>query len=287
MRAPTRPTTISGISTIADNYDAFLLDQFGVLHDGKHALPGAIDCFDRLVRSGKQLIVLSNTSRRRDFARGKLPGLGFDDASLAGFVCSGEEAWRHMARNCRGQRCVWLSWSADFHAWQGDYLTGTDVTLASADEADFVLCHGSQRVRTDKAGDGEPTGLQTGDELSAYADSVLARCASRGLPMVCANPDIHVTLPDGSRGNMPGQLAARYEEHGGTVAYFGKPYAPAFDAALALLAGRAGGADLDGGVDLSRVLHVGDSLAHDVAGANASGIALPDPTLRYPTLALT
>ena len=86
---------------------------------------------------------------------------------------------------------------------------------------------------------------------------------------------------------MPGQLAARYEEHGGTVAYFGKPYAPAFDAALALLAGRAGGADLDGGVDLSRVLHVGDSLAHDVAGANASGIALPDPTLRYPTLALT
>ena len=78
-----------------------------------------------------------------------------------------------------------------------------------------------------------------------------------------ANPDLSVTLPDGSTGHMPGVIARAYEALGGRVTYFGKPYAPAFTEALALLGPE---------VDPSRVLHVGDSLMHDVAGAEAAGI---------------
>ena len=78
-----------------------------------------------------------------------------------------------------------------------------------------------------------------------------------------ANPDLTVTLPDGSTGHMPGKIAQAYEALGGRVIYFGKPYAPAFAEALALLGPE---------VDPSRVLHVGDSLMHDVAGAAAAGI---------------
>ena len=81
--------------------------------------------------------------------------------------------------------------------------------------------------------------------------------------MLCANPDVSVILPDGSHGSMPGVIGEAYERLGGNVDYFGKPHAPAFDAAIELL-----GPD----VDVSRVLHVGDSLLHDVAGANAVGI---------------
>ena len=89
--------------------------------------------------------------------------------------------------------------------------------------------------------------------------------------MRAANPDFTVTLPDGSRGYMPGCIARLYEqlldEHDGSnrgsVTYFGKPHAPAFEAALRLLGDN---------VEPSRVLHVGDSLQHDVAGANAAGI---------------
>jgi beta-phosphoglucomutase-like phosphatase (HAD superfamily) len=72
---------IPGISAVAAKYDAVLLDQFGVLHDGMAALPDAVDCYEQLSASGKQLVVLSNTSRRRAFAMRKLPDLGFDPAA--------------------------------------------------------------------------------------------------------------------------------------------------------------------------------------------------------------
>ena len=75
--------------------------------------------------------------------------------------------------------------------------------------------------------------------------------------------DRTVTLPDGGKGFMPGVIANAYEQLGGAVTYYGKPHAPAFDAALRML-----GPD----VEPARVLHVGDSLLHDVAGANAAGI---------------
>ena len=81
--------------------------------------------------------------------------------------------------------------------------------------------------------------------------------------MICANPDFQVTLPSGSVGYMPGVIASAYEELGGTVSYFGKPHPPAYAEALKLLGPE---------VLRSRVLMVGDSLLHDIAGANAAGI---------------
>ena len=115
--APAPPTIISSLRAIADKYDAFLLDQFGVLHDGQKPLPGALDCFAALAAADKQLIVLSNTSRRRAHALKKFPALGYDAAALAGFVTSGEAAWEHMAERRRGQRVLWISWSEDFMAY--------------------------------------------------------------------------------------------------------------------------------------------------------------------------
>ena len=81
--------------------------------------------------------------------------------------------------------------------------------------------------------------------------------------MICANPDYSVVLPDGSTGYMPGNIARRYEELGGAVTYYGKPHPPAFAACRRLLGD---------GVPPERVLHVGDSMAHDVAGANRAGV---------------
>lgn len=268
----TQCTAITGLSSIVDRYDAFLLDQFGVMHDGKNALPGAVECFHELAKRNKKLIVLSNTSRRRDHAVSKLPKIGFDSEALLGFVCSGELAWQHMAEHCRGQRCLWISWSEDFMAWQADYLDGTGVGLAPAGDADFVLVHGSHQLRDGIGAQGgvaaaASTGLAPGEDgaFSAALEESLAMCLARGLPMLCANPDLYVTFPDGSRGNMPGLIAERYEELGGRVIYFGKPHRPAFDAALAMLAAEAQ-------IDPARVLHIGDSLAHDVCGASAAGV---------------
>jgi ribonucleotide monophosphatase NagD (HAD superfamily) len=124
------------------------LDQFGVLHDGQRALPGAQQCFEELAGRQKQMVVLSNTSRRRAFAIKKWPQLGFDETKLAGFVTSGEAAWEHMAENYRGKKVLWISWESDFQAWDATFLDGLDVTLADASTADVVLLQGSQQLRT-------------------------------------------------------------------------------------------------------------------------------------------
>ena len=257
-----RSLVVPGLAAIASRYDAILLDQFGVLHDGKNAIDGAVACYDALAAAGKKLVVLSNTSRRRATALKKLPSLGFSADALAGFVCSGEEAYAHMAEQRAGQRFCWWSWEDDYLGLQNaDYCDGLGLTLAPPEEADFVLCQGSQRWR---AGD-EDVGvdlIKSGSTAGAV-DDALRRCAARGLEMICANPDYSVVLPDGSTGYMPGNIARRYEELGGAVTYYGKPHPPAFAACRRLLGD---------GVPPERVLHVGDSMAHDVAGANRAGI---------------
>ncbi len=261
VRCSAAPTIVSGLSAIAHEYDAILLDQFGVLHDGQKPLPGAVDCYEKLAASGKKLVVLSNTSRRRAFAMKKLPIIGFDDKSLLGFVTSGEAAHSYIAENHRGERMLWISWDDQFHAWDPTYLDGLDVTLADAATCDFVLLQGSQCLR-----DGatvEDAGIFASGELNAKCMAALKTCAARNVEVICANPDLYVTLPDGTRGYMPGCIANEYEALGGRLRYFGKPHVPAFDAALKLL-----GPD----VNPSRVLHCGDSLLHDIAGANAAGI---------------
>ena len=52
---------ISGISEIIDKYDVFILDQWGVIHDGKKGYTLAIECVQQLVKRNKKLIIISNS----------------------------------------------------------------------------------------------------------------------------------------------------------------------------------------------------------------------------------
>ena len=38
-----------GIAAIADRFALFLVDQFGVLHDGQQPYPGVVDCLHRVI----------------------------------------------------------------------------------------------------------------------------------------------------------------------------------------------------------------------------------------------
>ena len=103
------PPPFSAVAQLVDKYDAFLLDQFGVLHDGSNALPGAVDCFARLIAAGKKCVVLSNTSRRGGAGAGKLKAMGFAADALSGFVASGELAFQYMLSEWRGKKALWLN----------------------------------------------------------------------------------------------------------------------------------------------------------------------------------
>ena len=130
---------VSGLGALADRYDVFLLDQYGVLHNGAKLLPGCADTLQRLHDLGKKLVVLSNTSKRRQALVDELPGRGFAAEWLHDAICSGEVCHEALRRDYAGQKAVVFGWSTRGSA---DYLQGTGVELAAVDEARLLVARG-------------------------------------------------------------------------------------------------------------------------------------------------
>jgi ribonucleotide monophosphatase NagD (HAD superfamily) len=82
---------------------------------------------------------------------------------------------------------------------------------------------------------------------------------TRGLPLLCANPDIVVDRGE-SREWCAGALAELYEEMGGTSLYFGKPHPPIYDLARRRLR------EIGVSVPDDRILALGDGIGTDVRG---------------------
>ena len=242
------PSFHDGIAEIADRYDGYILDLWGVLHDGVRAYPGVADCLRRLKALGKRVCLLSNAPRRVASSEARLVGMGLTPDLWDALMTSGEAS--HEALRDRpdpwhaalGTRFLHLGPDRDRDVF--DSLPGL-VQVAAPDQAEFVV----------------NTGIDDFDETLADHEPVLAACAARRLPMLCANPDLVVHVGE-KLVICAGELARRYEELGGDVRYHGKPHAPVYRRCF----------DLLGGIPPERVLAVGDSLRTDVAGANAAGI---------------
>ncbi|MGF6174046.1 TIGR01459 family HAD-type hydrolase [Ensifer sp. 4252] len=239
-------TVISGLADIADHYDAFLIDQFGVLRDGRGAYPGAAETLVRLKDQGKHIIILSNSGKRSAENDRRFVDLGFLAGSWDWFLTSGEVAWQILKKEgaqASGlpSKCLLISRDEDLSP-----MTGLDLErTASGADADFVLLAGSE-------GDVLP--------LSHY-EALLAPAARRGVPCLCTNPD-KVMLTKSGTAFAAGRIAELYEELGGTVRWIGKPFADIYDFAL----------DFLGRPDPSRVCAIGDSIEHDIAGATSAGL---------------
>jgi ribonucleotide monophosphatase NagD (HAD superfamily) len=261
---------------IIDRYDAFILDQFGVMHNGINSLEGAVELVEYLYQKNKKLIILSNTSAPADKALAKLPKFGFDSSHFTAAVTSGEEACRYIREKYgfnkeTASKVLMLTWDASnpdnprLTALPEAFLeqSGNIELATSVDDADFLLLHGSEVwYRGSKH---EPVSLGPYIERGGFeaVDPILEKCLDRKLPAVCANPDFVVQTPagDGGVAHMPGKIAQRYQDLGGTCRTFGKPAVEHFAACIRKL-----------GIDKNRVAHVGDSLHHDIAGAVKAGI---------------
>lgn len=242
-----RPTPIDGLEAVADRYDAFILDLWGVLHDGVRAYPDAVASLRALKRAGKRLLVLSNAPRQTPDIQAQMREKGLYDELYDHIMSSGEDAYRHLRDRPDawyrelGRRMLHLGPERD----QG-MREGLEVTLVADPQfAEFVL----------------NTGPADGVSSLAGFEPLLRQCADRELPMICANPDLIVMRGDEME-LCAGALAQRYEELGGKVRYHGKPHAAIYDSCFELL----------GRPDPARTLAVGDTLRTDVAGANAVGI---------------
>ena len=244
-----RMRRLTGFGPILDEADAFLIDQFGTLHDGVTLYPGVAEGMAALRAAGKRLIILSNSGKRSAPNIVRLRRIGLPPDRYDGFLSSGEVAWKllHEAAHpalAHVRRCLVLSRGDDTEALAGLDLERTE----DAATADLVLLLGSEADQI---------------ELDAYRDR-LAPAARRGTLCLCGNPDRIMVLADGGLAPAAGQIAELYAEMGGPVLWIGKPGAAIYDAAFSLLRPM-----LNGAVDRSRIWAVGDSIEHDVAGAAA------------------
>lgn len=242
MTFPTR--VIRGLGEIAPAYDAFILDLWGCLHDGIAVYPAALDCLHRLKAAGKKSIILSNAPRRAREVEARIAEMGIGPDLYAGLYCSGEETWRAITANeipalrGRGKR-VHAIMAARDRAMVDD----AGLVEARPEEADYVLA----------------IGIETGSETVAQFEPDLRVALARGLPLVCANPDL-VVHRGGVEEICAGSIAQRYEAMGGDVTWFGKPYPAVYRRILG-----------DFALKPERVLCVGDSLRTDVAGGRGIG----------------
>ncbi len=310
------------------DYDALILDQFGVLHNGKNALDGTIDCVETIAlgkNSGSgengetnakklRLIVLSNTSSPSKTTLDRLHNkLGFERSYFCGAVTSGEEAGRHIqttyGSSCKKSKFVWCTWDASNEnvpdpAAFLDLLGPNVEPTVDISDADFVVAHGSGAIRGfgKKQGGSDKIGMTQQHEIISMGNfledgnlgegtpinDLLEQCADRNLPLVCANPDMVVQYHDGSLKHMPGKIAQRYQEileerskngkidNIPSITIYGKPHTEHFEACLRKLEQDRKTRHGIGGEEKDpsplRVAHVGDSIHHDIAGANAAGV---------------
>lgn len=250
VKTPVQPNAIrfiGGIAEVVADYDGFLVDVWGVLHDGAAPFPATLSCLRELRAAGKKVVLLSNVARRAQTLADDLAALGIGPELYDCAVTSGESVWSALRNRTDpwharlGRRCLFLG-----PGGPSRLLEGLDLeSVASVEVADFLLA-----ARTLKPGVG-----------AEVHDPLLVAAAARGLPMLCANPDL-VAVVRGNRIVCPGAIARRYEDLGGNVFYHGKPHGAIYDRAL----------DLLGIGDRGRACGIGDSLITDISGAGRAGL---------------
>jgi HAD superfamily hydrolase (TIGR01459 family) len=240
--------SLTGFAPLAAQYDGFILDLWGVIHDGVSPCPGAVEVLQRLRAAGKPAVLLSNAPRRAHAAQQALRGMGIADTLYTGILTSGELVhW--MLRDRTDPFFASLGEHVYHLGPERDRNVIADLPLRLVprpDQASFVLNTGPDDERS-------PT------DPAAYEDELRA-CLAAGLPMVCANPDLEV-IRGGERLICAGLLTQRYQAIGGRARWVGKPDPAVYQPVLDML-----------GVERSRVLAVGDALRTDIAGAAGMGI---------------
>lgn len=235
------------LDALADRYDAFFVDQFGVLRDDDGAYPGANAALLHLKALGKTIVILSNSGRSGAYNGDRLVKLGFDRSGFDHFLTSGDVAHHILAEETAGKagitRCLTISSGGDRNlAERLGFESVEDAALA-----DIVIISGSEAERI---------------PLSAYRDR-LRPAAERGIPCYCTNPDRHKLVKGGGTAPGAGSIALAYEALGGPVRWFGKPHPAIYRQAQSLL----------GNMEAERIVCVGDSIEHDIAGAAGAGLA--------------
>jgi HAD superfamily hydrolase (TIGR01459 family) len=221
---------INGLSEIAKNYDAMMIDQFGVIHDGQKLYVGTREVLAKLHALKIPVVVITNSGKRSASNVARLLKMGVPRNHFVDAVSSGEVAFEDLDV----KRAFLIGKRGEDYGFDGIEFADDPAT------AEVMLILGSNAPET---------------SLEDYRKIL----SDLKLPAICCNPDRLMITPAGLQ-PAPGAIAALYEEMGGDVTWIGKPYQSIYLHALNLLG------------HPKRVLCVGDSAEHDVAGGRGAGL---------------
>ena len=242
---------IDSLSIVLNLYDVFILDQWGVMHDGYYGYDNAIKTVEKLIAENKQLIIISNSSKRKISSINKLNSLGFKKDHFIEVMTSGEMIWQEISHSINNygsnlKNC--------FHIYDSSKEDGLEFRIglekfnfvSNVNDANFILaCTPFENT--------EPI-----DYIPILKDAL-----DMNIVMFCANPDF-ITIAKNNDKNIycMGTIASLYENMGGKVVILGKPSKEIYEESCKKI-------EI---FDQRRILAIGDSLDHDILGANNFGI---------------
>ena len=221
---------IKGLSEVQGKYDTFFIDLWGVIHNGIHIYPEAINVLENLSKLKKRFVLISNAPRPSKSVEKYLINLKMKKAFLKNVFTSGEAALQTLKKNAYGKKFYHLGPKRD-----EDLIKDFKRNQTSLDKCDFILC----------------TGLFEDKEnfLNYYVD-LLKKYTN--LKMLCTNPDLIVHRGPKTE-YCAGTIASIFEKLGGTVIYFGKPYPEIYNFCIK---------------EKESILAIGDNIRTDIVGAN-------------------
>jgi len=221
---------LNHLSDIYENYDTFVIDLWGVIHNGVMLNPKAIDAIEQLKKNSKKIVFLSNAPRPSSKVVNFLIKMSMDKKYLSNVMTSGEAAMYAINKNQFGKTFFHLGPPRDTSVFEKVKNNKVDL-----ENCDFILC----------------TGLFGGRENDLkYYKTLLENHISKKL--ICTNPDL--TVHRGSVEELcAGSVAKVFEDLGGEVVYFGKPHKEIYNMCFE---------------SNEKVLAIGDNLRTDIKGAN-------------------
>ena len=240
---------IQSLSQVGADYDVLFCDLWGCLHNGKQPYPAAVAALQAFRAGGGKVVLMTNAPRPNQFVIAQLDRMGVPRDAWDIVVSSGDAAQEAMFAGAVGRKVWHIGTEKDdgfFDDIPGEFADAPPIHRVSLEEAEGIVATGPFDELTETPGD--------------YHDRLMA-ARDRGLPMLCANPDVIVDMGE-TRIYCAGALAEYYEGLGGQSLYFGKPHPPIYDRARRLL---------DLGPD-ARILAIGDGVFTDVKGALDQGI---------------
>mgnify|MGYP003632038644 CR=1 FL=1 len=234
-----------GVSDISDSYMGFILDLWGVLHNGKKAFDDVPYTMKELMSRGKKVILLSNAAVNAKDMKASLKKMGITPTMYSHIVTSGQVVRDFLTeeKTALGKKYYLLSHDDKFPIIEDlEEVERVD----DIKQADFLVI----------------AGLPQGQYMDDVAP-ILRAGVQRHLKAICLNPD-SLSMLGASYLNGPTAIAARYQDFGGIVEYFGKPYKPIYRKCIELLQKDE--------IFPGDTVMIGDTMAHDILGASLSGM---------------